>query len=66
MRLLHGGAYTADISRLRAQIRENGTIPNISTVTISYPMTATTVDIHINLAYQPNSNLAPINGSLYK
>jgi len=65
MRLLHGGAYTSDIRALRAQIRANGTIPNIEIINISHPQTANTVDLHINLAYQPNSNCPPINGSLY-
>jgi hypothetical protein len=65
MRLQHGGAYTSDIRALRAQVRANGTIPNIGVVTISHPLAAGTVDFHINLAYQPNSNFPPINGSLY-
>jgi len=65
MRLLHGGAYTSDIRALRAQIRANGTIPNIGVVNISHPNTPNTVNLHINLAYQPNSNFPPINGSLY-
>jgi Ribosome inactivating protein len=65
MRLLHGGAYTSDVSALRAQIRANGTVPNIEIINISHPGTQQTVDLYINLAYQPNSNLPPINGSLY-
>jgi hypothetical protein len=65
MRLQRGGAYTSDISLLRSQIRANGTIPNIQIVTVSHPLSVNTVDLHINLAYQPNSNLPPINGSLY-
>lgn len=65
MRLLHGGAYTSDIRALRAQIRANGTMPTIGIINISHPQTANTVDLHINIAYQPNSNLLPINGSLY-
>lgn len=65
MRLQHGGAYTADISNLRAQIRANGTNPILGIVTVSHPQSALTVDLYLNLAYQPNSALPPINGSLY-
>lgn len=65
MRLLHGGAYTSDIRSLRARIRANGTLPNIGIINISHPGTLSTVDLFINFAYQPNSNLPPINGSLY-
>lgn len=65
VRLKSGGAYTADISSLCRQIRVNGTLPNLQAVTISHPGTAFTVDLHINMAYQPNSNLPPINGALY-
>lgn len=65
MRLQHGGAYTSDIRALRSQIRANGTAPNLGVVTISHPETRNTVDVHINLAYQSNSQLPPINGSLY-
>ncbi len=65
IRLQHGGAYTADISSLRAQIRANGTNPVLAVVTVSHPLAAQTVDLQLNLAYQPNSALPPINGSLY-
>lgn len=65
MRLQHGGAYTADISSLRAQIRANGTNPVLGIVTVSHPLAAQTVDLYLNLAYQPNSAFSPINGSLY-
>jgi len=65
MRLLHGGAYTSDIRALRAQIRANGTRPNLGIINISHPLTPNTVDLYINLAYQQNSNFPPINGSLY-
>jgi hypothetical protein len=65
MRLQHGGAYTSDIRALRAQIRANVTNPILGIITISHPLTANTVDLYINLAYEPNSNFPPINGSLY-
>lgn len=65
LRLQSGGAYTSDISALRAQIRANGTRPNLSIITISHPLAQHTVDLYINLAYEPNSNLPPINASLY-
>jgi hypothetical protein len=65
MRLQHGGAYRSDIARLRAQIRANGTLPNIGIINISHPHAASFVNLYINLAYQPNTNLPPINGSLY-
>jgi hypothetical protein len=65
MRLQHGGAYTSDVNALCAQIRANGTVPNIGIITISHPLAPNTVNFHINLAYEPNSNLPPINGSLY-
>ncbi len=40
IRLQHGGAYTADISSLRAQIRANGTNPVLAVVTVSHPLAA--------------------------
>ena len=65
MRLLRGGAYTSDIRSLRGKIRANGTLPNIGVVNISHPLALSTVNLYINLAYQPNTNFPPINGSLY-
>lgn len=65
MRLQHGGAYTSDISKARAQIRANGTNAILGIITVSHPMAVNTVDLYLNLAYEPNSNLPPINGSLY-
>lgn len=65
MRFLHGGAYTSDIRALRARIRENGIRPTLETINISHPLALNTVDLLINIAYQPNSNFPPINGSLY-
>lgn len=65
MRLQRGGAYTSDIRDLRAQIRANGTNQTLGIITISHPLTANTVNLHINLAYQPNDKFPPINGSLY-
>ncbi len=65
MRLQHGGAYISDIGQLRSQIRANGTLPNLAVINVSHPLAGNTVDLHINLAYQANSNLPPINGSLY-
>jgi hypothetical protein len=65
MRLQRGGAYTSDIRRLRAQIRANGTVLTIATIAISHPNTVNTVNLYMNLAYEPNSNCPPINSSLY-
>jgi len=65
MRLQRGGAYTSDIRSLRNQIRANGTLPNINVVTVSHPLSNHTVDLYLNMAYQPNSHFPPINGSLY-
>lgn len=65
MRLQRGGAYRSDIGQLRSQIRANGTLPNIGIISVSHPNSGNTVDLHINLAYQPNSSQPPINGSLY-
>jgi len=65
IRLMRGGAYTSDINTLRGLIRANGTLANLHVATISHPLTVNTVDVHINMAYQSNSNLPAINGSLY-
>jgi hypothetical protein len=65
IRLQSGGAYSSDIRALRAGIRANGTLQNIQPVTITHQNNNNTVILHVNLAYQPNSQLQPINASLY-
>jgi hypothetical protein len=63
MRLSKGGAYTSDIATLRNTIRSNGTLQNLQAVTVSHPGANITVNLYINLAFQPNG--PGINASLY-
>lgn len=65
LRLQRGGAYTSDITSLRRDVRANGTAAALALVTVSHPLAAHTVDLSINLAYEPNGAMPPIAGSLY-
>jgi len=64
LRLLHGGAYISDINSLRNTIRANAVPAFEENITIIHPYGAQ-ITLHINLAYQANSTLAPAASSLY-
>jgi hypothetical protein len=65
IRLRKTGEYIADIESLRTRIRVNGTTAQLCIITISHPHTARTVNMHLNLAFDTNSNNKRINSSLY-
>ncbi|MCA9681569.1 MAG: hypothetical protein KC457_05190, partial [Myxococcales bacterium] len=65
IRFQHGGAYDSDVDRLRNQTRANGTNVNIAAVVLTHPNTASQVTFHVNLAFEANSNLQPVDASLY-
>ena len=66
VRLSKGGAYSSDIVKLRKLVRANGSVANFSNIVVTHQDHAgTQVTMIMNLAFQPNSNSAQPNASLY-
>ncbi len=65
IRLTRGGAYTSDIRALRQQIRQNGARANTAYVTVCHPTQNESVDLIINMAFEPNGAFPRPPASLY-
>lgn len=66
VRFKKGGSYSSDIQKIRSLIRQNGSLNNIATITVSHDkLPGTTVNLFMNLAFQPNSHYPVPNASLY-
>lgn len=60
-----GGAYIADLISICNEVRQNGSNQNVAEFCVNFPGQEVDVKLLINLAYQPNVNLAPASQSVY-